>query len=171
MPLHPVKMRDVYLPHGDVTARLWLLLPLRLYVGGYLIAAAWSKVSSGLLSAPEQLSKMLRQSIEAPDYPFDFYRAFYHGMIMPYPRLFVFLVVFGELLVGIALVTGTLTRLACLAGIFMMANFYFAYNPSLSAPHATMTFATIMFVLLLTGAGKAYGIDHYLQGKAPGWMI
>jgi hypothetical protein len=29
----------------------------------------------------------------------------------------------------------------------------------------------MLLVLLLTSAGRAYGVDHHLRGRLPGWMV
>lgn len=161
---------NLYEPHGEVPTKIWFLLPLRLYVGGYFLAAAWEKIGAGFLSEPDKLIALFRHIVEGPDYPFRFYHAFYKMLIAPHPGLFAFLVVLGELMTGAAILTGTLTRLACWGGLFMMLNFYLAFNPPLGIPNNSVTFAVIMLVLLLTGAGRAYGVDHYLRGKAPSWV-
>lgn len=171
MAFRPATLHNPYEPHGEVTTRLWLLLPLRFYVGIYFVLSSISKVADGFLVDPQKLTGLLRPAIEAPGYPYPFYRPFFHGMVEPYPGLFVFLVVFGELLTGMAIATGTLTRLACLVGIFLVANFAVAFGVGLAMPHNTTTFAVMMLVLLLTGGGRAYGVDHYLRGKMPAWMV
>jgi thiosulfate dehydrogenase [quinone] large subunit len=168
---------NLYEPHGEVPTKIWFLLPLRLYVGGYFLAAAWEKIGDGFLSEPDKLIALFRPIIEGPDYPFGFYHAFYKLLIAPHPGLFAFLVVFGELMTGLAILTGTMTRLACWGGLFMMLNFFLAFNPliptpnnTLATPNYSVTFAVILLVLLVTGAGRAYGVDHYLRGKAPSWV-
>jgi thiosulfate dehydrogenase [quinone] large subunit len=164
-------MPDLYQPHGEVGTRVWLLLPLRLYVGAHFFLAGIGKVGKEMLTKPDEtLGAMLRQSVDAADYPYGFYRAFYHGVIDLNISLFAFLVVFGELFVGLAIATGTLTRWACVAGIFMMLNFSLAFNKPLAVPDNTTSFAVIMLVLLLTNAGRAYGVDHFLRGKVAPWI-
>jgi hypothetical protein len=32
-------------------------------------------------------------------------------------------------------------------------------------------FLTMMFVVFLGNGGRAYGVDHYLRGKVPSWMV
>lgn len=174
---------NLYEPHGEIRTRLWLLLPLRLYVGYYFIRASIGKVvvdklGHSLLNTPDLLLTLpagsggrgMKAIIENPDYPYGFYRAFFHALIEPHPGLFVFLVVFGELLAGLAILCGGLTRPACLAGLFMVANFFLAYNVELSKPHNTTSFAVMLLVLFFTGAGRTYGADHYLKGRAPDWL-
>ena len=169
----------LYEPHGEIRTPLWLLLPLRLYVGIYFIKYAIAKVSAGLLKNPDMLftfpagsrGQGMRTIIEAPNYPYGFYHSFYDLLIVPHPGLFVFLVIFGLLFTGIAILIGCFTRLACLGGLFMMLNFFFAYQVSLAWPHDTTVFATMLLVIFITRAGRSYGADHYLQGRLPGWLI
>lgn len=170
MTFTPARLDIPYEPHGEVVTKLWFLLPLRLYIGIYFVIASIAKVAMGFLEDPQKLSNFLRPTIDGANYPYPLYRAFFHGMIEPYPSLFAFLVVFGELLAGLAIATGTFTRLACLVGIFLVVNFNLAMAPKFSVPDNTTTFAVIMLVLFFTGAGRAYGMDHYLRGKVPFWM-
>ena len=167
----PLRSRAIYQPHGEVGTKLWLIVPLRLYVGIYFVIAAISKVAGHWFSEPEKLIRLLGDSIDGEAYPYGIYRAFFHGIIKPNAWLFTFLVIFGELLVGIAIATGTFTRLACLAGIFMMANFFLAFDVGLAQPHSTTSFALIMLVLMGTGAGRTYGVDHYLEGKVSSLLV
>lgn len=161
---------DLYEPHGEVSTKVWLLLPLRLYVGIVFLVAGFAKVGDRMLSHPDIMIRLFKPVIENPEYPYGFYRAFFHGAIEPNPGLFAFLVVLGEILVGAALVSGTLTRLACGFGIFMVANYFLAFNNHWFPPSNPTTFALIQLVLILVGAGRAYGMDHYLRGKMPKWM-
>ncbi|MBN1868178.1 DoxX family membrane protein [Candidatus Sumerlaeota bacterium] len=174
MVFRPATMPNLRVPHGEVTARLWLLLPLRLYVGFYFVVASLGKVGEKggmLLSHPERLGENLIASVDKAGYPYAFYRTFVHGVVEPYIWVFAFLVVFGELMTGLALITGTLTRLACMGGIFMMLNFFLAFDSPLAMPHNTTSFAAIMLVLMLTGAGRTYGTDYFLRNRLPRWMV
>jgi uncharacterized membrane protein YphA (DoxX/SURF4 family) len=181
----PIPMRrslstaNLYEPHGEIRTPLWFLLPLRFYVGIYFMKSAIAKVSFGLLANPELLltypagakGQGMRAVIESSNYPYGFYRMIYDALIAPHPGLFVFLVVFGLLLSGLAVLLGCFTRIACLGGLFMMLNFFFAYNVSLAAQHDVTAFATMLLVIFLTQSGRAYGADHYLQGRLPGWLV
>lgn len=166
-------MPDIREPHGEIMTRLWLLVPLRLYVGIYLILAAIAKVrpGGGMLSDPTILADKVGGVVNGAGYSYPFYQAIFQYVIEPNIGVFVFLVVFGELLVGLSIVSGTLLRPACAAGLFMVLNFFLAFNQSLAMPGNSTSFAVILLVLLATGAGRTYGVDHYLRGKLPRWMV
>ncbi|NQU44492.1 DoxX family membrane protein [bacterium] len=169
--MRSIATADMYEPHGEIATRLWFLLPLRLYVGFYFLLAAIQKVQLGFLSRPIIIIEQLNPVILGVGYSHALYRAFYENWIVSHAALFVFLVVFGELLVGLGLFTGTLTRLACFVGIFMVINFHLAFDLSVWAgAHNTTSFAVIMLTLWMAAAGRSYGIDHYLRGAIPRWL-
>jgi thiosulfate dehydrogenase [quinone] large subunit len=164
-------MNDLPEPHGEIRTPLWLLLPMRLYIGISFIKAGFGKIAMHWFSEPEKLVDFLKSSVEAENYRYGTYRAFFQHFVVPNPGLFVYMVIFGEIFTGLAIASGTLTRWACVGGIFMMLNFFLGTNVDFSTPHNTVTFSIMMFVLLLTGAGRAYGGDHYLRSILPRWMV
>ncbi len=88
----------------------------------------------------------------------DWYGDFLQGFALTNMDVFNFLVPWGEFLVGLGLITGTLTTFAALMGIFMNFNFLFAgaisTNPNL---------IIIQFFLLAAGmnAGR-FGGDYWV---------
>ena len=165
-------MSNVYEPHGEIRTKVWYLLPLRVYMGVMFLVAAYGKVEGGWLSDSSILGNMLTGSVDAETYPYGFYRAFFHGVLEPNIGLFSFMVVMGEICVGLALLTGTCTRWACVMAGFMMINFNIAFNsPILKQAHNTTSFLAMLLVLFLANGGMAYGADHYLRGKLPRWLV
>lgn len=162
-------MPDLYEPHGEIKTKVWYLLPLRLYLGVFFLIAGFGKVKGGWLSDSSILGDMLRKSADAETYPYGFYRAFFHGVIEPNIGLFAFMVVLGEICSGLAFLTGTLTRWACLGAGFMLLNFFIAFDQGLFDMKGSTTrmFLTMMLVVFLGNGGLAYGVDHYLRGKVP----
>ncbi|MFQ5925893.1 MAG: DoxX family protein [Terriglobia bacterium] len=65
-----------------------------------------------------------------------FYKVFLTKVVLPNAELFAYLVAWGELLIGIALVLGLWVRLASLAGAVHMASLMLAtwYAPGANAP-------------------------------------
>ena len=104
------------------------------------------------------------------DYSYSLFRAFYHGMIAPYSAIFSFAGIFGALIIGVALVSGALVRLFAALGFVMLIALAMAVNIGILHPHVTSTMALICLVLCLAGAGRAYGIDHYLRERVPRWL-
>jgi len=80
-----------------------------------------------------------------------------------------FIVKWGQVLLGLSLISGTLIRLSTLFGILLMLMFYFAhmdwpYNESrfyyVVGPH--LIYAAILLYLLIKRAGNFWGIDGLL---------
>jgi thiosulfate dehydrogenase [quinone] large subunit len=86
----------------------------------------------------------------------------YHNLIaelfLPNAELFAYLVVAGELLVGLALVFGVFTRLSALLGVTMNVAFLWAGVSSTNPP---MLLLGLAIVLVGSRAG-AYGVDGWL---------
>jgi len=78
------------------------------------------------------------------------------------------LVVSGEVLIGIALVLGIVTRFAGVMGALMMAFFFFAgwsFSNGIVEEHAT--YAVVLLALAGMGAGNYFGLDKVLGGRVP----
>ena len=87
-----------------------------------------------------------------------------------------FMNVWGQILIGLGLVSGTLTRLASIFGALMMALYYF---PSLEFPYVAhgfivdehIIYALALAVLANQRAGQFVGIDKYLSEKVKAWWL
>jgi hypothetical protein len=66
----------------------------------------------------------------------------------------------GQLLVGLAILSGTLTSLALLGGMFMNLNFLLAGEPDPSA-----FYVVIQMLLLVSNAGAILGLDAWLSSR------
>ncbi len=78
-----------------------------------------------------------------------------------------FLVVFGEIAIGVALILGLATRFAGSMGVLMMALFYIANWSFANGPFNEQFFyGAIAAVLVYTGAGEHYGVDEIIQRLA-----
>jgi uncharacterized membrane protein YphA (DoxX/SURF4 family) len=144
---------------------------MRLFVGLSFILSALDKVEKSMLSQPEIFGRLIRSLIETPDYTSPLFKSFYYAVIEPNLGLAVFAFIVGKLLIGLAILTGTLTRLACLVGLVLTLMSFFAYQVPIFSPHHTNSCGVMLLVLFLSGAGRAYGMDHYLRNRLPSWMI
>lgn len=155
--------------------RIGLFL-LRVYVGVTFVLAAWGKIwpefsfgnfGKGWLKQPtlqgilEGALKTMRPEV-----------AFYHGLVenvfLPHAGPLTYLVVFGELLVGIALVLGLLTRISAAAGMFMTAMFFlltWQAGPLVQTAmgHHAFVYLVLCLVILISGAGLYGGIDGQIR--------
>ena len=82
------------------------------------------------------------------------------------------LVSIGELGIGLALITGTTTRLASFLGVTMVLNYMWAKGQTFWVPTSNdALFILILLVLGMTGAGRVLGIDYFLVRKYPrSWL-
>jgi thiosulfate dehydrogenase [quinone] large subunit len=84
-------------------------------------------------------------------------------VFLPHAVLFTYLVTYGELVVGIALVLGVCTRFAALGGAFL--NFVFLSAGTTSSNPQMLVLAIAL--VLLGGSAGAYGLDRW----AMPWLV
>jgi thiosulfate dehydrogenase [quinone] large subunit len=141
-----------------------LLVLLRVYLGVLFLRAAVPKIQAG----GEWASRMAAFIERTLPNSYPGYRGFLEGTVLPHLDLFALLITWGELLVGVALVLGLLTRLASLAGIVMTTNYLLAKGASWLAPTSNdALFIVILAVVLVGAAGRAYGVDFFLARRWP----
>jgi len=89
------------------------------------------------------------------------YAWFINHIALPNAKLFSYMVAFGELLVGIALILGLFTTLALIAGLLMNFNYLFAGTVSTNP-----MFILQELILLWAGSAAFYwGLDRYLHHR------
>jgi thiosulfate dehydrogenase [quinone] large subunit len=156
----------VLFPMNDRT-RVICLLPLRLFCGWTFLNAGIGKLSGGWLGGPQLADAVAGWLREGRAY--HFYAPWLRMVVLPNALLFAYLVSFGELLVGAALLAGLFTRFAAVGGLVLVGNFLLARGDSLGANN-TAPFVIMMLTIALTGPGRALGLDAALRGRLPRWM-
>ncbi len=142
---------------------LWFLL--RFYVGYEWIMAGWAKVinpawtgsSSGVALQGFLLGALKKTGGSHPDV-MSWYGEFIKNIALPNVSLFSYLVSFGELFVGIALILGMFTGIAAFFGAFMNMNYLFAGTVSINP---IMLIVEIFLILAWRIAGWI-GVDRFL---------
>lgn len=86
------------------------------------------------------------------------YASFLQSFVLPNAAVFAYLVTFGEVLIGLALIFGALTGVAAFFGVFMNLNFLLAGAVSINPVIGTLA----MFLVLAWRIGGYYGIDRWL---------
>ncbi len=86
------------------------------------------------------------------------YAAFLQNVVLPNATLFAYMVTFGEVLVGVALILGILTGIAAFFGVFMNMNYLLAGTVS---TNPILGFLALFLILAWRIAGY-YGLDRYI---------
>lgn len=122
------------------------------------------KYHSNYLTEPillETLYKWMSHGIENQGY-----LTFLQNVVLPHHQLFSYLVVLGEVAVGLSFIFGFLVRPASLGAMIMNINFLLAAG--LEAKTVNSLMIAINLVLFFTAAGRCFGFDYYFYKKYRG---
>jgi NADH dehydrogenase len=143
---------------------LGYLALLRILVGCLFLLVAWPKVSGRFLSG-RALAQQLLNGVQKD--PLGWHRGFIEGFVIPHAHFFTYLVVVGELSIGISLVLGLLVRVSCLFGAFY--NFNILFSVAYAAGGGTVNYNRVLILLHLifvsASAGRALGMDGLLKQR------
>jgi len=146
---------------------LWYIALLRIYIGYYLLQQGIRKFLGNFPKGDwigRQIGDVATLDISS------WYKHFLLGYVVPHHELFGYLVMIGEIAVGICLLLGLFTRLGALVGLFLILNYFFAIG--LLRGGATLaqqqTFIVCLIVIFISNAGRALGLDGLLFGRAKG---
>ena len=143
----------------------WLWLIIRVYMGYEWFFAGWVKIKNpawvganaggaikGFLSGALQKMTGSHPDVSAA------YGYFIQHVALPNAVLFSYLVAFGEVLVGIALILGLFTGVAAFFGAFMNVNYLFAGTIS---TNPVMLLLQLLLILAWRTAGWV-GLDRFV---------
>ena len=135
-----------------------ILVFIRLYIGYEWLTAGYGKLTGGQFDATGFLQGAIASA--GGDHPAvqGWWPLFLEKVALPNADLFTVLVMWGELLVGIALILGIFTNFAALMGITM--NFAFLFSGTVST-NAQMVLLTIFLLIAGYNAGR-YGLDRWI---------
>jgi uncharacterized membrane protein YphA (DoxX/SURF4 family) len=146
---------------------LWYIALLRIYIGYYLLQQGIRKFLGNFPKGDwigRQIGDVATLDISS------WYKHFLLSYVVPHHELFGYLVMIGEMAVGICLLLGLFTRLGALVGLFLILNYFFAIG--LLRGGATLaqqqTFIVCLIVIFISNAGRALGLDGLLFGRAKG---
>lgn len=139
-----------------------ILAVLRIYVGWEFLTAGWEKLTgspafnaAGFLKGAVAKPVMVSHSTALE---YSNYVAFLKDFALPHIGLFNFMIPWGEFLVGVGLITGTLTTAAAFFGMVMNFSYMFAGTIS-SNPFLIML--SIFIVVAGYNAGR-FGADYFV---------
>jgi uncharacterized membrane protein YphA (DoxX/SURF4 family) len=88
------------------------------------------------------------------------------GAPIPAGLLVPDLILWGEILVGAALILGLFTRLAAVAGLLLLANYLLAEG-SWDLTSARIALGVIALAIMIGAAGRTLGLDGLLARRWP----
>lgn len=140
----------------------WGLVLIRVTVGAIFAAQGWSKVDAGV---DAELVLGTRDAFEKAPSLIAWWG---QNVVLRFPELFAYLIAWGELLGGAAMMLGALTRPACIALAVMLMNFYFVGPQSERQMIVVLTVCCL--ACALSRAGRRLGMDETLDRRWPNWM-
>ncbi|SDJ98015.1 DoxX family protein [Sediminibacillus albus] len=144
-----------------------MLAIIRIYLGYQFLHAGIEKIAGGGFDASGFLQGAVASATGEHPAVQGWWAAFLEHVALPNSSLFSFLVMWGEVLVGIALILGLLTNFAALMGMVM--NFAFLFSGTVST-NGQMILLAFFVIVAGANAGK-YGLDRwaipYLRSLTP----
>jgi thiosulfate dehydrogenase [quinone] large subunit len=146
---------------------LWPLAVSRLLIGIlWLFSLRWKLPPDFMPAAGRGLMDWLELEVQYP--AFAFYGDFVAGVVIPNFNFFAWLIFLSELLVGISLLTGTLTRLGAFVGLLLAVNLGVGLLEVPNEwPWSYVMLAMWQGVFLVSGAGRTLGLDGWLRKRYP----
>jgi thiosulfate dehydrogenase [quinone] large subunit len=135
----------------------------RIAVGYHFVTAALPKIQRGY--GGEALARRLVEG--AADDKFGWHRDFILNWVVPNADWFSQLVAYGELAIGISLVTGCLVRVASAFGAFHNLNIYLAVAGDGAEFGIGRIYVLLHIIFIITSAGRSLGVDGWLHRKFP----
>jgi thiosulfate dehydrogenase (quinone) large subunit len=148
----------------QTTKFAWLWLVIRLYLGYNWLTPGWGKITNPDWRTGGPLSGFWENAVAIPEggrpaIAFDWYRNFIQFMLdNQWYEWFADLIMYGEFLIGIALILGIFTGIAAFTGSFMNWNFIMAGSASSNG----LMLALAIFLILAWKVAGWYGLDRWL---------
>lgn len=150
------------------------LVVLRVFFGLAFLGASLSKLAGGWLTRPvavtqptarTALASILDQFAHSNPYPL--YKRFLLQVVIPRAESFRYLIVFGEMAIGLSLLTGTLARLGSFFGIFANLNYLLMKGLNPQQGLVDLAFIVGQLATLMGNAGRMLGVDALLRRQWP----
>jgi thiosulfate dehydrogenase (quinone) large subunit len=138
-----------------------VLLPLRLFIAlGWLRALAEKLTNPAWLDGTA-LTHFLTTQLQTEKVVFPAYAWSISHVFLPGAPTFTWIIMAGQLLVGLGLLFGAFSKAALIGGLFMNLNFIAAGMPSPSVFYVVM-----QIMLLFSNAGRVFGLDGIAHRRA-----
>jgi thiosulfate dehydrogenase [quinone] large subunit len=139
------------------------LVLLRVYLGVVFLVAALPKLQQDF--TPGLTGFVERVGLQR-GHPF--YQQFLDQVVLPNAPAFAALVTWSELLVGVTLILGLVTRFSAAVALVLALNYMFAKGAWFWTPSSNdAAFVAIALALLIGAAGRTLGLDAFLARRWP----
>lgn len=143
------------------SAHVWPITLLRVYTGVFFLYYGFGKVRNEQFA--DGLAGFVSGRLESS---VGFIRPFLESVVLPNKGLFAFVVAWGELAIGLALILGFATRWASVAGAVMVGVFWATKGQGfLDAQNHDAIWFMIFIVLAAVHAGRAHSLDERLADR------
>lgn len=143
------------------SAHVWPITLLRVYTGVFFLYYGFGKIRNPQFG--DGLAGFVSSQLENSA---GFIRPFLESVVLPNKGLFAFLVSWGELAIGLALILGLATRWASVAGALMVGAFWATKGQGfLDAQNHDVIWFMIFVVLAAVHAGRAHSVDERLSER------
>ncbi|MCR4322569.1 MAG: DoxX family membrane protein [Candidatus Azambacteria bacterium] len=154
------------------TKMAWFWTIIRVYVGWIWLEAGWVKAHKDVWvgsDAGVALTGFLKGALgktggEHPDVQW-WYAWFLENVVMKHTVGWSYLVTYGEILVGVAMIIGALTGIAAFFGLFMNLNYLLAGTVSINP----ISFTLSIGIILAWRISGYFGVDRYLLPALGQW--
>jgi uncharacterized membrane protein YphA (DoxX/SURF4 family) len=140
----------------------WGLVLIRIVVGFLLLVAGWHSLRAG------DGETIVAQSSDAYAASPELVRSFGENVLLKHPRFFGQLIVIAQIVCGLCLFLGMLTRPAGFIGALLFTYAYFTV-PEAQQP-LCVVLAVCCFACGLSRAGRRSGADVFLDERLPRWL-
>jgi thiosulfate dehydrogenase [quinone] large subunit len=147
------------------TRSAWLWLIVRVYLGYEWLIAGWEKVQNPAWvgsDAGQALTGFIQGALQKtggahPDVQ-GWYASFLQSAVLPHVEVWSYLVAYGEVLVGVALILGFLVGISAFFGMFMNLNFMLAGTVSVNP----IWFTIGIGIILAWRVAGHFGLDRFV---------
>ena len=160
-----------------ITGRQGLAL-VRIILGVLLLVSAVDKIGKGWMTNGQAMSQTIQQNLPKAE---AFYRPFLEGTVLPNASLFSQLVTVGEVVAGVSLLLGLLTRVGAVVCMWLMANYMLMKGTLFGQYMNGMTYSDRVYFIaglacFLGAAGLSWGLDRFLgrwlaDVPVVGWLL
>ena len=136
---------------------------LRIITGGLFLAAAIQKLRTGF-RGPALVSTL--KDWDASGKTFSFMKETLAREVYSRPGNAATALVAGEIVAGVSLLIGFGSRLGALIGLLLNVSYFLVSRESIN-----LLMAVVNLAVLVTGGGRAFGLDGGIRAKSPRWFI